>query len=415
VVWLYNVVLWTLLLVGWPYLAVKYAKNSEGWRERLGAYPSLGGRVVWIHVASVGEATAIAPLVSEFRRRAPEFKLFITAFTRTGKVRAKQLYGDIVYYAPLDFSFSVSRACSRVKPEALILTESELWPNLVIRASRRCRLFLINGRMTQRSEKRYRMFGGLLRTALNGFTYLMVQSEEYARRLEALGAPPERVRVTGNIKSDASRDLPDRKWMRGKLGLKRHGKVVVAGSTREGEEEIVLRALAPLKDRLTLILAPRHPERIPKVEQIIESAGFSYAKRSRGSAGGKEILLVDTLGELTSIYAAADIAFVGGSLFPYGGHNPLEAAACGIPVLFGAHMLNAGSAALKQSGGGIEVTDEAELRDVIAYLLDNPEEAARRGSSARKAFDEGKGASRAAFSLILSALDETKDRRTTPV
>ncbi len=415
VVWFYKAILWVLLVLAWPYLVVKYLRNSLGWRERLGDYPIVEGRVVWIHAASVGEITAISSLVERFDRSAPSFTLFISTFTRTGKLRAKQLYGDRVYYAPLDFPFSVERALSRIEPEALVLTEAELWPNLAIGASRRCRLFLINGRVTARSQRRYRMLGGLMRTVLNGFTRLMVQSEEHAWRLRTLGAPAHRITVTGNIKSDASGDLPDRGRMRSLLGLDGSKRVLVAGSTRDGEEEIVLKAFAPLRKRLTLILVPRHPERVSRIEQMLESEGFSYGKRSTGTARGKEILLVDTLGELRSIYAAADIAFVGGSLLPYGGHNPLEAAACGIPVLFGPHMENAGGKGLRESGGGIEVKTGDDLREAIVRLLDNPEEASRRGASGRRTFDEGKGATDRIFSLILQEIDEEKDRRTAPL
>ncbi len=390
---------------------MKYMRNRDGWRERFGDYPRLDGEVLWIHAASVGEVTAVSSLISKLRKECPSYTLFITTFTRTGKLRARQLYGEKVLYAPLDFPFCVRRALSKVRPEALILVESELWPNLVTMSKKKgCQVFLVNGRVTPKSLKRYKSFGGFMVPVLKSFDHFMMQSEEHAGRLRMLGADADRISVIGNLKSDSEKELFSIECMRMELGVESSGKVMVAGSTREGEEEMILEAFEPLKHRITLILVPRHPERIPKIEQLIQENGFSYWKRSKGNAHRGEILLVDTMGELTSIYGAADIAFIGGSLLPYGGHNPLEAAAYGIPVVFGPYMENAGSVDLKECGGGIEVKTPAELRETIDRLLSNPEERLRRGSLAKKALEKAKGASEAAFCLILSELDIRKNR-----
>lgn len=406
---LYNLLLTILLIVGWPYLLVKYLKNEDGWRERLGGHPRSEGRTLWIHACSVGEVNAVSPLVDRIRERCPWYDLLITTFTRTGKLRARQLYGDRVFYAPLDFSPCVSRSLSRIRPEALILVESELWPNFITMTRKQRRpVFVVNGRITPRSLARYKAFKRFIESVLNCVDYFMMQSEEHSRRVMILGADAHRVSVVGNLKSDLKEGLPCRSSMRDELGLENSDQVIVAGSTREGEEEMILEALAPLKHRLTLVLVPRHPDRIAKIEQIMENSGFTYRKRSEGNNHAGEVLLVDTIGELRSIYRAADIAFVGGSLLPFGGHNPLEAAACGIPVLFGPYMENAGSASLKERGGGTEVADPTELREAVVHFLDNPEEKLKSGASARRVLEEVGGASERTFSIILNELEKCR-------
>jgi len=385
---------------------MKYVRNHDGWRERLGDYPRIAGRVIWIHAASVGEVNATSSLIERFRNETPEYTLIVSAFTRTGKLRARQLYGSNVYYAPLDFPFFTSRALSRTEPEALILVETELWPNLITQARKRgCRVYLVNGRITQKSMKRYRMFSGMMRTILSSFSHFMMQSAEHAARLKELGADNDRIRVIGNLKSDAGEGSPSREAMRAELGLQLSDEVVVAGSTREGEEEMVLQAMKSLRKRITLVVAPRHPNRVPKLQQMIEAYGFRHWRRTEGNTDRGEILLVDTIGELASIYGAADIAFIGGSFFPYGGHNPLEAAAHGIPVLFGPYMENDGGTRLKESGGGIEVKDAQELQTAIVRLLENPEERLRIGARAKNVLQEVRGASQRAFSLIRNELN----------
>lgn len=399
-----------LFVLGWPYFLVEYLRNKDGWRDRFGNYPRLDGRVLWVHAASVGEVTAVSSLVSKLKERCPWYTLFITTFTRTGKLRARQLYGDRVFYAPLDFLFCIRKALSRIRPEVFILVETELWPNLITVAKRKgCRVYLVNGRITPKSLKRYKALNGFMVPILKSFNHFMMQSVEHAERLKILGADGEKISVIGNLKSDLGEELPSKEFMRIELGLKNSNEVMVAGSTREGEEEMVLEAFEPFKHRTTLILVPRHPERIPKIEQLIVDNGFSYWKRSEGNAHRGEILLVDTIGELRFIYGAADIAFIGGSFLPYGGHNPLEAAAYGIPVLFGPYMENAGGASLKECGGGIEVKDPAELQRTINRLLKNPKERSKRGILAKRTLEEVRGASERAFSLILNELNVHED------
>lgn len=409
VIFLYNLLLSILLILGWPYLLIKYARNEDGWRERLGNYPRLSGRILWIHAASVGEVNAVSSLINRFREECPRFTLFITTFTRTGKLRARQVYGDSVFYAPIDFPFCVRKTLSRIQPEALILVESELWPNLItIARSKGYPIFLVNGRVSPKSLRRHKAFNGFMVPVLNSFNHFMMQSEEHAERLKMLGADGGRISVIGNLKSDLRKRHASNKSIRIELGIEDSREVMVAGSTREGEEEMILEAFEPLKDRMTLVLAPRHPERIAKIEQLIEDNGFTYWKRSEGNTHRGDILLVDTIGELRSIYGAADIAFIGGSFLPYGGHNPLEAAVYGIPILFGPYMENAGGASLRECGGGIEVKNAVELRETIDHLLTDSEERLRKGILARRALEQVRGASEKAFSLILNELDTYK-------
>jgi len=411
VLFLYNVLLSILLILGWPYILIKYARNEDGWRERLGNYPELDGRILWIHAASVGEVNAVSSLINRLKEECPQFALFVTTFTRTGKLRARQVYGEQVFYAPLDFPFCVSKTLTRIEPEALILVESELWPNLITRTkSKGYPVFLVNGRVSPKTLRRHKAFNGFMGPVLNSVNHFMMQSEEHAERLRQLGANGGRISVIGNLKSDLRERETSSRSIRAELGLERSREVMVAGSTREGEEEMILEAFAPLKHRMTLVLVPRHPERIAKIEQMIEENGFTYWKRSEGNTRRGDILLVDTIGELRSIYGAADIAFVGGSFRPYGGHNPLEAAVYGIPILFGPYMENAGGASLRDCGGGIEVQDAVELRDAIDHLLADPEERLRKGILARRALEQVRGASEKAFSLILNELDTYEAR-----
>jgi 3-deoxy-D-manno-octulosonic-acid transferase len=409
VLFLYNVLLSILLILGWPYILFKYAQNEDGWRERLGNHPRLNGKILWIHAASVGEVNAVSSLVHRLREECPQFALFITTFTRTGKMRARQVYGDEVFYAPLDFPFCVSKTLSRIRPEALILVESELWPNLItMTRGRGYPVFLVNGRVSLKTLSRHKAFNRLMAPVLSSFNHFMMQSEEHAERLKLLGANGGRISVIGNLKSDLREKHSSGRSVRVELGLEDSREVMVAGSTREGEEEMILEAFASLKDRMTLVLVPRHPERIAKIEEMMEDRGFAYWKRSEGNRHRGDVLLVDTIGELTSIYGAADIAFVGGSFLPYGGHNPLEAAVYGIPILFGPYMENAGGATLRACGGGIEVKDAVELRNAVHHLLLDPEQRVRKGILARRALEKVRGASEKAFSLIVNELDTHK-------
>ncbi len=293
---------------------------------------------VWIHAVSVGESIAARPLISALR---DEYMIFLSTVTDTGRKVSRDflLPGEELFYVPFDLSFAIRGTLSRVKPDLFILMETEIWPNL-IRAfhGRGIPVAMVNGRISEKSFRGYRKIKPLMRSVLAGVDHFCMQSEGDAERITALGAPKERVSVTGNLKFDARPpgELPQ--WC---SELSRP--VIVAGSTHEGEEEMIISAFGRLRkvfDTPTLVLAPRHPERFSEVEAILMSSGIPYAKRSTEEVAGKEIVLLDTIGELPSVYGCADICIVGGSFIPRGGHNLFEPAFWGKPIICGPYMEN---------------------------------------------------------------------------
>ncbi|HZP36866.1 MAG TPA: 3-deoxy-D-manno-octulosonic acid transferase [Methylomirabilota bacterium] len=365
----------------------------------------------WIHAVSVGESATAAPLVEAIHRRWPELGLVVSTITPTGaRIVADRLGGIATHrYFPIDLPRAVGRALDAVRPRFFIAIETELWPNFLRALARRGVPALIaNGRISDRSFRRYRRVRRLMRRVLADVTVFAMQSEEDARRIIALGAPPDRVVVTGNLKSDAApaADPPEAVW-RERLGLAPTDRLFVAGSTHRGEEEPVLDAFLGARARcpgLALLLAPRHPERADEVEALVRARGLTAARRSRlprEHAPGAVILL-DTVGELASLYGLAEVVFVGGSLVPVGGHNLLEPAMRGKPVLYGPHTGNFrdGAARLERTGGGLVVKDGLELERELRRLLEDRELAGRVGDAAREAFAGGQGAVAATLEVI---------------
>ena len=309
----------------------------HNFRERFGLGPRRPPHGVWVHAVSVGEVQASAPLVTALARRHPDLALTVTTFTPTGAARARALFGNIaeVRYVPYDLPGAVRRFLKRVDPALAVIFETELWPNLYRECGRRrVPLVLASARISERSLGRYRRLGALFRDALSQASIVAAQGEADAARFRALGADAASTHVTGNLKFDF--ELPEDLAERGRR-LRRHyarGRPLwVAGSTHEGEEAAVLEAHAQVRgthpDAL-LAIAPRHPQRFAAVAQLLGEAGVTFTRRSHGEQAGDEaraVLLLDSLGELLEFYAAADVAFVGGSLVPLGGHNLLEPAA----------------------------------------------------------------------------------------
>ena len=332
----------------------------------------------WVHAVSVGEVMAAVPLVQALRIRWPAADVVVSTVTATGDrvARARLPEAAATFTFPLDFPGAVRRTVRRVGPAAFIALETELWPNL-LRALRRAEVpaILANGRISDRSYRRYRLVRGLFRRVLDHVALFCMQSEEDARRIISLGARPERVLVTGNLKMEAPPgDAGTAELWRRLLHLGQ-APVVVAGSTHRGEEALVLdafRSVRPAADGLRLVLAPRHPERLDEVEALIRSRGLAVVRRSRVSAGSApEVILVDTMGELASLYAVADVIFVGGSLVPVGGHNVVEPALHAKPVVFGPHMTNFREAAalLLRADAAVQVGSGAELATALGRLL----------------------------------------------
>jgi 3-deoxy-D-manno-octulosonic-acid transferase len=387
--------------------AVRAGRYREGLGQRLGrALPALpqaadGRGPIWLHAVSVGEATAARPLVARLRAARPEIPVVVSTVTDTGQAVARsQLPGVPTFYFPLDFAGPVARALSHVRPRLVVLMETELWPTFLLTCRRRgIPVLLANGRISRRSFARYARARALLGPTLTAIAAFCMQTREDAERIIALGADPARVAVLGNVKYDLAPGAPARA---ADLGLAAGAPLLVAGSTHRGEEEAVLGALAlgrEVAPGLRLLVAPRHPERAREVEGLVRRAGHAGVLRSAlpggaRAADGAPVIVLDTVGELAGIYALATLAFVGGSLVPWGGHNPLEPAAWGCPVLFGPHMENFGemAEAFLARGGAIRVADAAALGATVRALLADPQRRESLGRAAAGVLAEHRGA-----------------------
>ncbi|MDE2179228.1 MAG: 3-deoxy-D-manno-octulosonic acid transferase [candidate division NC10 bacterium] len=414
----------TLVLLAWsPSILLRTLRSPryrEGWRERLGRYPEvLLARLqtappVWIHAVSVGEVGAASILANRWTARRPTLPLLVSTVTVTGReVAGRSLpRAAAVVYFPIDLPMVVHRALATVKPRLILLTETEIWPNFLrVCAASKVPVAIINGRLSERSFSRYRLVRPFIRRVLQCVDLFCMQTDVDAERILALGASPERVHVVGNLKFDAAPHADvsalAEQWRR-ELQIEAQRPVLVAGSTHEGEEEIVLTAFRRLRDEfadLLLILAPRHPERVAQVETMVAAHGLAAVRRSalgQGSNGPKEVILVDTVGELSALYAVGSISFVGGSLIPRGGHNLLEPALHGRPVLFGPHMENfmEASAYFVERGAAIQVSDAADLATQLARLLRDPIARERMGQAAMTALAAHQGACERTMTLL---------------
>jgi 3-deoxy-D-manno-octulosonic-acid transferase len=404
----------------------KYLSNIP---ERLGwSFPSelrtatsaaVTPQSIWIHAVSVGEVLAAIPLAQELKRKFPRHHLVVSTTTITGQkiARERMAFADAVFYFPLDWRGPVRKALAAARASAVIIVETEIWPNF-LRECRRARVpvIFVNGRLSERS---FRGFGralaysggtlaGFLKKVLGDAALFLMQSEEDARRLIALGAPTERVIVTGNLKYDLAK--PDETalsaWMESELAESGRGPVLVAGSVLANEEDSVLRAFARVErefPRALLILAPRKPEQFDNAAAIVAGSGHIFLRRSDVTLNGSgpaalsepvKVFLLDSLGELAGLYRLADAVFVGGSLVPGGGHNILEPAAFGKVPVYGASMENFRemSAKFLTAGAAVQVNNGEELGAAWAGLLREPERAARMGLIAGELVDRNRGA-----------------------
>lgn len=362
------------------------------WRQRLGYLQAPPQPVIWVHAVSVGETIAAAPLVNALLERYPEQAILMTAMTATGATRARALFGERVHvaFSPYDTPGAVSRFLDRARPVALVILETELWPNMVCLAhARDIPVVLVNARLSERSARGYRRIGGLVRPMLASLDWIAAQAEDDARRFVSIGAAPRTVTVTGSIKFDVEIDSALRlaaASLRTSLGATRP--IWIAASTHDGEDSQVLaahRAVLAQYPEALLILVPRHPERFAQVAAEVTAAGFRLARRSAGEeAPAAEVYLGDTMGELLLLYGAADLAFVGGSLIERGGHNPLEPAAWALPVITGPQVFNFEViyAALQAGNGLLRVADGDGLARAVLSLLADPQLRQQTGSNA---------------------------------
>jgi 3-deoxy-D-manno-octulosonic-acid transferase len=397
--------------VYWQALSERFgfagAPPPEGLPPREGLPPSC----IWLHAVSLGEVSASAGLVRALAARHSDVPIVVTTATPTGRARALALFGTRVEvrYLPYDLPAAVRRFLVRVRPRLAIIVETELWPNLFAETARRgIPLLLASARLSATSVSRYRRFGGLFSGLFTPNVWIAAQTRTDAERFAAIGASPDRVRVVGNLKFDLELGAD---IVREGLAMRRRDfglrPVWVAGSTHEGEEQQVLEAHARVRARhasALLLLVPRHPQRFDAVAALLGRAQLSFVRRSAGAAVGADdsVLLVDTVGELLSFYAAADVAFVGGSLAPVGGHNLLEPAALGLPVITGPSDFNGAdiAALLLKVGAARRVTDAAELAEVVAALLADGEARRAQGAAGREAVASNRGSLARLLALI---------------
>jgi 3-deoxy-D-manno-octulosonic-acid transferase len=410
--WTYNALLTLTIPILVPYLLLRVRKGSRlgrGLRERLGFLetkrPAKNDRLIWFHASSVGEVAMAFPLIRAFCERFPEYRPFLSTMTETGQEAARRLLGSqgTTFFFPLDFPWTVRHVLDTLSPQALFIAETEIWPNLLVHCRRKdIPVVLFNGRISNRSFHRYRSFRFFFKEVLRGVAAFGMQSGRDAERIVEIGAPPDRVVVTGNLKFD--RPAPDiseeeKKRIRSSLGLEEGRTLFVAGSTHAGEEEMILEAFRQLKriePSLVLILAPRHLERLEEIRSILNSGRFSWIRKSQmsGEVFSREVVLLDTMGELEKVYSIGTIIFVGRSLVPGGGHNILEPAAFGKPVIFGPHMENFREIAeiMKAEGGGIEVRSQTDLIEHAKSLIMDRSYYARVSQGALRAIQKNRGA-----------------------
>ncbi len=385
-------------------------KYFRTFRERMGRLPVFlnvdGERSIWVHAVSVGEVLAARPLIEALKQRHPRLRVFLSTTTMAGNaVAQKSVRGaDGLFYAPFDWARPVRRALRTVNPALLVLVETEIWPNLIHEAKRRgTRVAIVNGRISPRSHSGYMTIRALLRRVLEEVDVFLMQGEAHAGRIRDMGAPAERVRIAGNLKFDALEARhPPEELQRLLAPENRPGRPLwVAGSTAQGEEEMVLEAFHEVRERVPgagLVIAPRHPERFDTVPALIEAAGFHCLRRSALVEPGwwkdDEVVLLDTLGELARVYPLADVVFVGGSLVPVGGHNILEAAVAGKPVVVGPHMHNFQEIAdqFRAEAALVEVRTSEDLAREVSSLLTDEVRRRSVGERGRALVEKNRGA-----------------------
>jgi 3-deoxy-D-manno-octulosonic-acid transferase len=419
---LYSIVTLVVFVAASPYFlyqALRHNKYVGSIGQRLGYLPLSfnldGDESIWVHAVSVGEVLSARPLISELHARYPKLRVFLSTTTLTGQQLARRSVSDVdaVFYFPFDWTFTARRTLNVVKPRLFVMVETEIWPNLLRECRRRhIKTAMVNGRISYRSYPRYRMIRPFIKRVLADIDRFCVQGDETARRLIELGADPARVTVTGSMKFDSVDVSPTPGRGRDRVlrffRISPNRPVIVAGSTLKGEEEPVIRAFNRVRTTGThalLIIAARHPERFDEVERICHHEGLSTVRRSElpiDSEPRADAVVLDTIGELAQIYQVATVVFVGGSLVPAGGHNILEPARYGKPIVFGPHMQNFGEIAetFVANGAAIQVRSEGEFEDTIVSLIGDPVRRARVGAAARALVESNRGAGDRTLAVI---------------
>lgn len=397
-----------------PWAAVKSALGSREWSERMGVLPEQTGASIWVHAASVGEVAAVAPLVRSLAREAAS--VVMTVVTPTGHRFATGLFQDDVpvVFAPLDFVPSVRRVLSTMRPRLLLLTETELWPNTIVEATAAgAAVGVVNGRLSAASARRYAMAGSPFSGLAGRLRLVAARSDLDADRFLELGVDPSRVSAVGDMKFDKLErplEATVRRELRSSLGISETAKVAVFGSVRAKEERQVAGAIATLAGSFpdfVAVVAPRHMDRVAGVEASLETVGVSGVRRAsavRAGEGAVRVVVLDSTGELARVYAVGDVAFVGGTLAEYGGHDPLEPAAQGVPVVLGPHTESCrdSSERLLSRRGAVTVGDATGLAAAVSSLLSDDRARHEAGQRALEAVDSGRGATERTMELIRS-------------
>lgn len=422
----YNLALLAALVVGAPWWLWRMAttrKYREGLGERLGRVRRLEGQdgrpLIWVHAVSVGEVLAVSRLVKTLDAALPEYLIAISTTTRTGQALARERFGaGRVFYCPLDLPWAVRAWLRALQPRLLVLAETEFWPNLLDGCFRRgIPVAVVNARISDRSWPRYRRLRGLWKPFLSRLSRVLAQSETDAARLQAIGCRAERVAAAGNLKFDV-RAAEESEATRLLRALAPGLRLVVAGSTLEGEEAALLEAWPRLLEAdpaLVLVLAPRHPERFGAVAAMVEKSGFAWVRRTEWRAqpvsapplAPGQVVLLDSIGELASVYSLAAVAFVGGSVAMAGGHNPLEPAQFGVPIVMGPHYANfraIGDDLVAQRA--LRIAARENLAETLIELLRNPAAAEAMGERARQVFNQQAGATGRCLSALRELLRE---------
>jgi 3-deoxy-D-manno-octulosonic-acid transferase len=434
----------TILLT--PYVLLRKVRREKylpNLRERLGLRfpPELAGngrpsRAIWLHAVSVGEVLAAVPFARCLKQRFPSRRLVISTTTATGQslARERMNFSDAVFYFPFDWKGPVQRVFQAVQPEVIVILETEIWPNLLRHArTAGVPIVVVNGRLSDRSFRGFSravklsagILGGFLRRIINDTALYLVQTRQDAARLLALGADPHRVIVTGSMKYDVALPAPNAftNWLQSELARSQRGPLVVAGSVIAGEEMPVLEAFASIQQKwpqALLVMAPRKPERFGAAGEILARAGWHSVRRSEISLDGLSagvlgstqaarngVLLLDSLGELAALYALADAVFIGGSLVPVGGHNPLEPAAFAKVPIFGPSMDNfrETAASLLEAGAAFQVDSAAQLGAAWVDLLENNAKRAQMGLAARQIVERNRGATAATLDRVAAIIE----------
>ncbi len=439
ILFFYNLALLTALVAGAPWWLWRMAttqKYRDGLGERLGRLPEwlrargsaqkqgMAGRpIIWLHAVSVGEVLAVSRLEKEIEAAFPGYTVLVSTTTRTGQVLARERFGsDRVFYCPLDLPWAVRAYLNALKPALLVLAETEFWPNLLNGCfQRQIPVAVVNARISDRSWPRYQMLRRLWRPILGRVSRVLAQTDVDAERLIALGCRADRVSVSGNLKFDvrAADEAEATKILR-QVGAAL--RFVVAGSTLEGEEAALIEAWPKLLNsdpNLVMVLAPRHPERFAGVAALLASSGGLWVRRSewKGKAESSlpslrrgQIVMLDTIGELASVYSLAAVGFVGGSIGDAGGHNPLEPAQFGIPIVMGPHYANFRAITDDlRTQGALRIASKNQLAQELIELLGNPDQAAEIGRRARQVFELQAGATARSVDALREVLSAGSD------